>query len=68
MDNETRVAIYTRDRTTMTPAQRRRVRHRQNGAVAPLGRRMLRKAHRDVKRADTRRRAAIRVLFSRRPR
>lgn len=64
MDNKERIAIYTRDRSTLTPAQKRRVRHRQNAATAPIGRRTLRRAHTDVKRTARLRRGSIRAAFA----
>lgn len=61
MNNDNRTAIYLRDRTRLTPAQRRRVAKHEH-----TERRMLRAARRDVLKAERRRRLAIRSMFTRR--
>jgi len=61
MDNDNRTAVYLRDRTRLTPAQRRRVaKHEHSQRI------LLRAARREVLKADRRRRIEIRALFSRR--
>lgn len=66
MRNDRRQDIYLRDRTRLTPAQRRRVQKHAHGEVAVLSRAVRRAGRRQVLRAEARRRFAIRALFSRR--
>jgi hypothetical protein len=65
MDNTERVAIYLRDRTRLTPAQRRRVAKHDHNAVAVLNREARRAAQRQVLRGGRRRRLSIRAMFGR---
>jgi hypothetical protein len=66
MQNTERVAIYLRDRSRLTPAQRRRVEKHERNAAAVLNRQARRTAHRQVLRAERRRRLSIKAMFSRR--
>lgn len=66
MDNNRRTEVYMRDRTRLTPAQRRRVTKHEHNNVAQFSRQLRRKSHRQVLRADRARRLSIRAFFSRR--
>lgn len=65
MNNTDRQAVYLRDRSTLTPAQRRRVAKHAGQDVAFLTRNTRRRAKRDLLRMDRTRRALIRLRFSR---
>lgn len=65
MTNDTRTAIYLRDRTRLTPAQRRRVQKHAHNDVAEFSRALRRKGHRQVLRAERIRRMSIRAMASR---
>lgn len=65
MTNDQRTSVYLRDRTRLTPAQRRRVQKHDNDAKAVAGRSLRRRAHRDVLRAERKRRLSIRAMFTR---
>lgn len=66
MDNTKRAEVYLRDRTRLTPAQRRRIAKHEHNSVAVLSRQARRSAHRQVLRAERARRLSIRSLFTRR--
>lgn len=66
MTNDQRTTIYLRDRSRLTPAQRRRVQKHANNLQAVAPRSLRRKAHRDVLRAERVRRLSIRAMFTRR--
>jgi hypothetical protein len=65
MDNVTRGAVYLRDRSDLTPAQRRRYDKRENQTQAVIKRSVMRRARRDVIRDAAKTRSAIRALFKR---
>jgi len=65
MDNTTRTAVYLRDRTRLTPAQRRRVQKHAHNELAQFSRNVRRHGHRQVLRAERIRRLSIRAMFSR---
>ena len=48
----------------LTPAQKRRVRHKHNQASTGVKPMLRRRAHEDVKRADAKRRRTIRALVA----
>ena len=66
MDNMARQEVYLRSRSTVTPAQRRRLNKHQRQGLAQISRSTRRAARRDVLRRDRNLRAAIRNYFSRR--
>lgn len=66
MNNKARQEIYLRDRTRLTPAQRRRVAKNEHNNVAQLNRAARRSGRRQVLRAERIRRLSIRAMFARR--
>lgn len=66
MNNDRRAGLYLRDRSTLTPAQTRRMKKHTRQGMAQISRSTRRAAKRDVLRRDRNLRAAIRNYFSRR--
>lgn len=63
VSNDARTAVYLRDRSTLTPAQTRRVRHHANAALAEIGPARRRSARREAARLERARVGSIRARF-----